>query len=443
VVSWIGLALVLAGCTDDTAGYQFANDPRPTRAAATPAAAATQPAPPPTSPAAALRPFSELIVARGAPERIYFAAGPEVWTVAANGSEPGRVFAPAAGESVLALSSSPTGDRVAVLVEASDGASSVRVFAPDGEVVEEFDEIPKPETMEVPGASPVASPTAGATPVTDSARVTTNPESMPIPGNPSATSIDWSPQGNQLLLGYEPGGLVALGLGDGGESRRLLPVTAAHAPKGAAWSPTGEQVAYASGREGDRRQALYLFATSASSEPPRPLVDEPTERSILDFAWLPDGRALLFTEGDGSPARSTNTDLWRIDADGEGRRLAASAGSAAPVADIDLFAPSPDGRSVAYTVVVPSDPDDTFHSLWIRDLAAGQAYPIAVPAGANVSDLWWTSAGLVFRTNGEADEGTPPAVSFELYRVGTDGAALPILRATVDRATPEATPLGR
>ncbi|MBA3414736.1 MAG: PD40 domain-containing protein [Chloroflexia bacterium] len=444
----------MTGCTDDTAGYQFANDPRPTRQAATPDVVVTQPPPPPAEQAAAPRPFAELVVARGAPDRIYFGAGAELWTVAASGSEPGRVFAPDSGESIVGVSPSPSGDQVAVLVASADGGSSVLVIAPDGALIEVFDRIPPPPAAVVaPAASPAATPVPDATefaaatpvlaasPVIEPAQPTMSAGATPLAGTSAPRSIDWSPQGDQLLVGFEPGGLVALSLGGAGEVRPVLPVTEARSPWGAAWSPTGEQVAFvADGERGDR-QVLYLAGAEPMDGGPRALVAVPSERAIFAFSWLPDGRSLLFTEGDPSPARTTNADLWQIDLDGEGRRLVASAGSAAPVADIDLFAPSPDGRAVAYTVVVPGDLDAAFHSLWVRDLAAGRAYLVQVSPGGDVSDLWWTSAGLVYRTDGDLDQGAPATDSFELYRVGPDGASVPILRATVGAATPAATPV--
>jgi dipeptidyl aminopeptidase/acylaminoacyl peptidase len=189
-------------------------------------------------------------------------------------------------------------------------------------------------------------------------------------------SLDWSPQGDRLLLGYEPGGLVALGLGSEGDGEndvlQVLPVTAVE-PATAAWSPTGEEVAFVAADDQGTPGALFLVGVEPAPRSIEPLVDGSPGLAVFGLSWLPDGRSLLFSQGDASIAHATNTDLWRIGLDGEGRRLVASAGSAAPVADIDLFAPSPDGRAVAYTVVVPGDSGPAFHSLWIRDL--GRAGP--------------------------------------------------------------------
>jgi dipeptidyl aminopeptidase/acylaminoacyl peptidase len=220
---------------------------------------------------------------------------------------------------------------------------------------------------------------------------------------------------------------------------QVLPVTAAE-PATAAWSPTGEEVAFVAADDQGTPGTLFLVGVEPAPRSIEPLVDGSPGLAVFGLSWLPDGRSLLFSQGDPSTAHATNTDLWRIGLDGEGRRLVASAGSAAPVADIDLFAPSPDGRAVAYTVVVPGDSGTAFHSLWIRDLGSGRSYPIAVPADIDVSELWWTSAGLVFRTLDRESQEALQGGLFEIYRVTEDGEALPIVRAMVGEAT-AATPV--
>jgi hypothetical protein len=156
LIPFVGFGLVLVGCTDDTTGHQFATDPRPTRAASTPTAVLAEPLPP-TAAAPAPRPFADLVVPRGAPGRIYFAAGPELWTVAPAVSEPSRVFAPGTGETIVAESPSPSGDRVAVLIGGPDNTRSVRVMTPEGEVVQRFDDLPVPQPAVEPVSSPVMS----------------------------------------------------------------------------------------------------------------------------------------------------------------------------------------------------------------------------------------------------------------------------------------------
>ena len=74
--------------------------------------------------------------------------------------------------------------------------------------------------------------------------------------------------------------------------------------------------------------------STRAPERSRPLVTPLTERLVVDFAWLPDGVSLLFTEGGVPGSAITGIDLWRVDANGENRALVASAGTVAPVARI-------------------------------------------------------------------------------------------------------------
>lgn len=446
---WLGrLGLVLAlpalvACSDDTGGPQFATDRQPTGLAATPTALAPPPTLPPTVPSAPPRPFAEVVVPRGAPGRIYFRAGPELWTVAADGSKPARVFAPGPGDRLVAASPSPSGDRVAVLVADGSGVGTVLVLDPAGQRLRQYRGLVPPAVSAV--ATPVASPVA-ATPVVSSAPTAVagtppgtaastagaTPLAAASAVEPGPRSLDWSPQGDRLLVGFAPGGLIALPIDGDGGSAVIFGRDEASLPTAAGWSPTGEQVAYLTGHATGGGQRLMIG--EVGGPPPRPLVTEPMGRTIFAFAWLADGRSLLFTEGEGTLLHQTNTDLWRIDTDGQNRRLVATAGSAAPVADVATIAPSPDGRAVAYTVVVPGEDRPRFHSLWVRDLDAGQSFLVAVPAGVSVTNVWWTSEGLIFEAVA-ADAAADPT-SFELYAV--DRAATPrlILRATVAAGTP-------
>ena len=429
---------VLAGCTDDTAGYQFATDPRPTREA-TVAVVATQPPSQPTPTAPPRRSFADLVVPRGAPERIYFQAGPQLWTVVADGSDPTRVFGAEAGETVLDISASPSRDRVAVLVELVGGEREVRILAPDGETIEVVEDVPAPPLVASTPATPDASD--GATPVSASAPATLGSEATPVVGDPIPVSLDWSPQGDQLLVGFDPGGLVALSVDDLLGVRVVASVAEVTRPGEAAWSPTGQQVAFTARAPTGEHRALVVTNANDRSAGSVVLQSEVPGRAVFEFAWLPDGRSILFTEGDSANANAVNADLWRVRADGSDRQLVASAGSAAPVANIDRFVPSPDGRAVAYTVVVPGEREPMFHSLWLRDLVADQGVRVDVPTGSEVTDIWWTNQGLIYRTIPVGANDQSGSEVFQLYRVGEDGVPQLILRAALDSGTPAATPV--
>jgi hypothetical protein len=119
----------------------------------------------------------------------------------------------------------------------------------------------------------------------------------------------------------------------------------------------------------------------------------------------------------------------------------------APVARIANILPSPDGRSVAYSVLVPGAGRPQVDSVWVRDLASKLGFKIALPTVAAVDDIWWTDEGLVFavRTAGTRG-GRPPSQALLLAdRNGSVRAlwAAPIAVATPVAATPVATPSRR
>lgn len=417
------LGLLLIGCTDDTSGPQFANEPRSGQEPATPVVVTAVPTIEPTE-TVPPRPLAELVRPRGAPERIFFVAGPEVWTVLASGAEAAKVFAAEPGSTVADTSSSPSGDRVAVLTASDSGETSLRVVTGDGDPVLSLRAFGDSASPEAAASRPDGATPVGATP---SALATVVP------------SVDWSPQGDRLLIGDGAGRFSTVEVADLGTAESGLAEGFEGFARDAVWSPTGEQIAYLSqASEPGVGQALVVSGSN-SDGPSATIVEGTDERSVTDLAWLPDGRSLLFTEGDPTSARLTNTDLWRVDSDGSDRKLVASAGIAAPVADIDRFVASPDGRAVAYTVTVPADGKANFHSLWVRDLAAGRSIPIDVPEGLSVSDLWWTSEGLVFRATAATPEPTSDD-AFALFRVGAEGTPQPILRASIGAESGGATP---
>ncbi len=165
-------------------------------------------------------------------------------------------------------------------------------------------------------------------------------------------------------------------------------------------------------------------------------------RLVVDFAWLPDGVSLLFTEGGVPGSAITGIDLWRVDANGENRALVASAGTVAPVARIANLSPSPDGRSVAYAVLVPGSAGPAVDSVWVRSLASGVGFRIPLPSVASVEDIWWTDEGLVVSvvTRGTA-QGRPPTQA--LLQVKRDGSMAALWAAPAAVDTPPEQPRSR
>lgn len=417
VVRVLFVLLVLAGglsaCTDgDTGQYQFASDQPEASAQPSP----TMVIPPATfaSPIAMVtpRPLGELLSPRWGPSRIYFAAGNDVWTLELASASPVKIFTAPGNSSLAGMASSPSGDRIAVLTNGAETGSAISVLAAAGQ--------PLATRNQINFNSATAQPTTNQSP-----RVLT-----------AVTGIDWSPQGDRLLLSLSNGGLASLPITLAGEPVPILSPAARLIPFAASWSPTGAQVAFVSPSGPGGPIGLYVAGAIGTPAPPA-AVQPRMGQTINSFRWMPDGRSVLFTESDASPLHTSNTDLWQFGANGE-RKLIASAGSAAPVADIALFNPSPDGSVVAYTVQTAGNIPGSFHSLWIRELVSGKSYQIKTPQGIDITEIWWTADGLVYRAQNSLSN--LPG-SFNLYRVTRTNESELILKATVIATPgPAATP---
>lgn len=393
-----------AGCGQEGDERAFAPPAGATRQAdGTPGLPLVAASPPPAEEAEPTLTAAQLVKPRGAPERFYFLNGSSLWTMAGDGEAAPVIGGD--GAAVTAFSASPSGDRVATLVAQPPAGGAARVdlvvLAADGKEQRRIENIG-------------AALTRGE--------------------NQAPSSLDWSPQGDRLLVAFADGALYGIDAG-GTAPPTLLGRVAGATPTAARWSPTGEQVAILTGGEEGGR--LLLLPVAATPEAAQPLPASSDERSVSAVSWSPDGRALLVVEradGVGSAAG----DLWQIAvADGR-RRLVATAGVAAPVAQVVTIWPSPNGAAVAYTIEALEGDALRFHSLRVEELASGRPLEISVPLGSAVTDVWWTSAGLVFRAvprddYGAAYDGGP----FELFRVDPGLEPELIFTADAPAATPE------
>jgi len=90
--------------------------------------------------------------------------------------------------------------------------------------------------------------------------------------------------------------------------------------------------------------------------------------------------------------------MFSIAPDGTGRELLVSSGTFAPAAEIMEIAASPGGRFIAFSVSVPgSDGEDRFHSAWLLNMDSGEVIQVPITPGFRVTDLWWTTEGLLWR----------------------------------------------
>ena len=407
----LAAGLMLVACADEDTGPQFATDPRPTKSP-TEAAASPSPALLPTTEAVATpASFTDLLAVRGAVSTVFVASGDDVWSISSVG-EATRLFAAPDRSTIRAIDPSPNAQEVAVLLETASGEQrTIQVVILDaaGSAV---------TRTEVP-ASPVATPAAG-----DADRIQT---------------IDWSPQGDRVLAQVQVRNVIEIAPDAEGAPVPLDLSGTTGSVIAPEWSPTGQSVAFISESQGEEIRSLNVLDTSSGEI--TTVVTPLAGRLVVDFAWMPDGVSLLFTEGGGPGNAITGIDLWRVDANGENRALVASAGTVAPVARIANLSPSPDGRSVAYAVLVPGSGAPAVDSVWVRSLASGVGFRIPLPSVASVEDIWWTDEGLVISvvTSGTA-QGRPPTQA--LLQVKRDGSIAALWAAPVAVDTPAgATPV--
>ena len=411
---------LLVGCADEGAGPQFASDPLPTRARTEATGQATPALLPTTvvalSPAAVATPASltDLLAVRGAVPRVFIAFRDVVWSISSDGNATRLIDAPE-GSSIRAIDPSPSAQHVAVLLESpADGQESreVVVFDVSGDVLTRVTDVKER------AATPSAEIGAGS------------------------QTIDWSPQGDRVLVSLPSGRIVDFVVGeDAGPT--VLDVGAERGlviePR---WSPTGQTIAFIS--ESSEGTSRTLKRLDPSDGEVSEVVTPGEGRVVVDFAWMPDGVSLLFTEG-GEPGRAaTGIDLWRVDADGENRQLVASAGTVAPVARIANLSPSPDGRSVSYSVLVPGPAGPLVDSVWVREFASGVGFRIPLPSIASVEDIWWTDEGLALSvvTFSTPQSRQPAQALLQLQKDGSIAAlwAAPVAAGTPISGTPVSSP---
>jgi dipeptidyl aminopeptidase/acylaminoacyl peptidase len=321
------------------------------------------------TPVAAATPVTieNLLGTRGAVQRIFLASHETIWAVNDNGDSE-AILDVAPDEQVLAIGSSPDATQVAAVIAWDEGrASSLVVLDADGDLVEELD-LPAETT---------------ATPV-------------PAQGVPGNIVVDWSPQGDKILLLTSSGALLTVALEPDATPAPLNLGAADSGILEPAWSPTGQQIAFMRVDPETRTRSLAVY--DLQSDTTRDLVGPADGRTVVEFSWEPGGRELLFTEGSALSSAITGIDLWRIGADGKGRELVAAAGAAAPVARITTVTPAPNGKSVAYAVLVPGEGSPAVDSVWVRDLTSGQGIRLGLPYVRSVENIWWTSRGLAIAT---------------------------------------------
>lgn len=411
ILFWTGVAVAACGgeTTQDPGegegGRRFVTEQRPTTVATVPGTLVpttvvevSQPTLAPTVSA------QQLLVPRGAPGFVYLRDDAGLVVYDANL----RSFTPVAvpdGVRVHDFSSSPTGDRVGVL-GLQDGRVHVQFFGAGGEPL--GDQIAlavalTPLTTGSPVASPVASPV--------------NEESAFL-------NIDWIPQGNAVLVSG-PGVLQRVSM-DGA----VMPVSRTGATglvSNGIWSPMDSQVVIQT-ETADGHHSVFVLDSGHDEVDELEVLHDSTGSSVTNLQWLPSGLGLILVAGNMDQGDLMNGQLYVYRFGDLVPMLLATSGQGGPAATITHAVVSPDGNSVAYTIMV-RDLDEWFvHSLWVRPLRGGAAVSIPVASDAPVTSLAWSTEGLVWQ---QAD-GSISVV---------DGQLHPRPLGQEPPATPSATPL--
>lgn len=153
--------------------------------------------------------------------------------------------------------------------------------------------------------------------------------------------VDWSPDGERLVVGLEGQGLVTV-RPDGTEVREITSVPDSEGPTvggellpvidhRARWSPDGARIAFVRTDTGAKRDAL-LLVDAAGGDPET--VVEPDDVRIAGLDWSPAGDRLAFhlvdltAELDDPDRIRHPSDVFTVDADGSGLRQLTETGRA-------------------------------------------------------------------------------------------------------------------
>jgi Tol biopolymer transport system component len=182
-----------------------------------------------------------------------------------------------------------------------------------------------------------------------------------------------------------------------------------------AWSPDGNEIAFASKREG----SFDLFVMASDGSGTRRLTA--TKSQDGNPSWSPDGKRLVFDRDD---------DLYVVSADGSGaRRLGADS------AEERDPAWSPDGEWIAY---VRRTPGTTARELWLVRPDGSERHALTSLSSSLFSPSWSPDSGrIVFAA-------AIDVLTYDLYTIGVDGKGMRRLTSSPEDAfEPAWSPDGR
>lgn len=316
---------------------------------------------------------SELLKVRGAPQLIYLVIDDVLTAYDSNM----RTFTPIEmpdGFTMLEFSSSPTGDRVGIL-GVQDEVYTVLFSGADGQPLGEPISL-KVKSTPPAQASPVASPAA-----------------TPVSSGSSTLTIDWVPQGNGVLVSG-PGVLQRVSM-----SGSIMPVSRAGATGtviNALWSPMDSQVVVKT-QQMNGHQAVFVMNSGSDEVSELDVLHDAAGPSITNLQWLPTGLGLVMVAGSVDDGAVMNGQLYVYKFGEPVPKLVATSAQGGPTATISDAVVSPDGRSVAYAIMVRDLDEWHLHSLWVKPIAGGPAISIPITNSTPITGLVWSAEGLVWQ----------------------------------------------
>lgn len=413
------LLLVACGETaNNEEDRRFANDP--SRNGQTSEAAQKTTVPVATPTVKALPSPEMLLRARGAPSTVYAILNGVIQSIhlSETGTKPSTIRPPS-GERFVAIDTSPSGDRVAAVATSTDSAVQTQVvnlyvFDSAGAELETWAQVIKPDP-----ASSTPAPSAST------------PADVDL-------MVDWGAQGDRIVVASPDGRMASVTLG--GDVTAIATPPGITAMRDIEWSPRGDRIAVLGvGEESLARIGLIdPVATTPQFLPIAPINEGGEREQIHSFSWLPDGSGLVYLSGIDDDTDAVGGQLFSLDLETMSQRLVATAGRGGPAAIINDFSVSPDGKAVAYTIVLPDGGDLRFNSLWVRSLRDQRALEMPVGTVIEVNALWWVDKGLLW---GQAvSKGDGIQESFIHLSPGGDPTALLAIDVGTQTGTSVGTP---
>lgn len=211
------------------------------------------------------------------------------------------------------------------------------------------------------------------------------------------------------------------------------------------WSPRGDRIATLGVGQDNVARIGLIDPTEATPRflPVAPIGEGGEQDRIRSFSWLPDGSGLVYLSGTDDDTDAVGGQLYSLDLETMEQRIVATAGRGGPAATIVDFSVSPDGKAVAYTIMLPDGGNLRFNSLWVRSLRDQRAIEMPVGNVIEVNALWWVDKGLLW---GQAVlEGDGIEESFIRLSPGGDPTAVLTIdigtQTTGSSGTPAASPV--